>query len=231
MSEAGPALLAHMLAGLAAITAGFVALFAPKGRVLHRKSGQVFVAAMVVMATMGAAMAAMKFHIHFQKLNTVAGLLTVYLVASALLTVRRRSAPGAMDTAAMLFALGVGLFSFWIGLTAMNRPKATWFPAVPALIFGLVALLCAYGDFRMIRAGGLKGAPRIVRHLWRMCFALCVAAGSFFLGQAKVFPEAVRIFPVLAAPVLLVLFAMVYWWVRMRVWPPRWTLPMFSGER
>ena len=31
MSEANPVLIAHMLAGLAAITAGFVALFARKG--------------------------------------------------------------------------------------------------------------------------------------------------------------------------------------------------------
>jgi uncharacterized membrane protein len=231
MSEAGPVLLAHLLAGLAAITAGFVALFARKGEALHRKSGTVFVTAMVVMASAGAGMAAMKFHIGFQKLNTVAGLFTVYLVVTALLTVRRRSAPGTMDTAAMVFALLVGLFSIWIGLDALNRPKASWFPTVPAFVFGTVALFSAFGDFRMIRAGGLKGAPRIVRHLWRMCFALFIAAGSFFLGQAKVFPEALRIFPLLATPVVLVLLAMVYWWIRMRVWPPRWTLPTLSGER
>ena len=231
MSEAGPVLLAHMLAGLAAITAGFVALFARKGAVIHRKSGIVFVTAMLVMAGAGAGMAAMKFHIGFQKLNTIAGLFTVYLVVTALLTVRRRSAPGALDKAAMVFALLLGLFGAWVGLDSLNRPKATWFPMVPALVFGSVALLCAFGDFRMIRAGGLKGARRIVRHLWRMCFALFIATGSFFLGQAKVFPEELRIFPVLAAPVVLVLVAMVYWYVRMRVWPPRWTFPILSGER
>jgi uncharacterized membrane protein len=231
MIEAGPVLLGHMLAGLAAITAGFVALLARKGEAIHRKSGIVFVTAMVIMATAGAGMAAMKFHIHFQKLNTIAGLFTIYLVVTALLTVRRRPAPGPMDTAAMVFALLVGIFGFWVGLEALNRPKATWFPAAPAMIFGTVALFSAFGDFRMIRAGGLKGARRIVRHLWRMCFALFIATGSFFLGQAKIFPEEMRIFPVLAAPVLLVLLAMVYWWVRMRVWPPRWTLPILSGER
>ena len=231
MSEANPVLIAHMLAGLAAITAGFVALFARKGRLLHRKSGTVFVVTMVVMALAGAGMAAMKFHIGFQKLNTVAGLITAYLVVTALLTVRRRAAPGPMDQAAMVFALAVGLFSLWIGLDAMNGPKPAWFPAVPALVFGTVALLSAYGDFRMIRAGGIQGARRIVRHLWRMCFGLFIATGSFFLGQAKVFPEELRIFPVLAAPVVLVLLAMLSWGVRMRVWPPRWTSAIFSGER
>ncbi len=227
-----PIILPHILAGLTAITAGFVALLAPKGRFVHRRSGSVFVWAMVVMGTAGAAMAAMKFHIGFQKVNTVAGLFTVYLVVTALLTVRRRSAPGPMmDIAAMVFALGIGLFSIGVGIDSMGRPKATWFPGVPALIFGAVALLSAYGDFRMIRAGGLQGAQRITRHLWRMCFGLFIAAGSFFLGQAKVFPEELRVFPLLAAPVVLVLLAMAYWWVRMRAWPPRWTSPILSGER
>lgn len=41
-----------------------------------------------------------------------------------------------------------------------------------------------------------------------------IATGSFFLGQAKVLPESMRIVPLLAAPVVLVLLPMVYWWVR-----------------
>jgi len=221
-----PIILPHILAGLAAITAGFVALFAPKGKAIHRKSGMVFVCAMIVMATAGAAMAAMKFHINFQKVNTIAGLFTVYLVVTALLTVRRRSAPGRLDVAAMLFALGVGLFSIWIGLDAMNRPNPRWFPGVPATIFGGVALLSAYGDLRMIRAGGLRGVRRITRHLWRMCFGLFIATGSFFLGQAKVFPDDLRIFPLLSVPVVLVLLAMAYWVVRVRFAK---AMPLASG--
>ncbi len=41
-----------------------------------------------------------------------------------------------------------------------------------------------------------------------------IATGSFFLGQAKLLPESMRIFPLLAVPVVLVLLLMVYWWVR-----------------
>jgi peptidoglycan/LPS O-acetylase OafA/YrhL len=136
-----------------------------------------------------------------------------------------------MDTAAMVAALAIGLFAIGVGIDAMNRPKATWFPTVPAVIFGTVALAAAYGDLRMIRAGGLRGARRIARHLWRMCFGLFVATGSFFLGQAKIFPEELRVVPALSAPVLLVLLAMAYWWVKIRVWPPRWISPTLSGER
>ena len=57
------------------------------------------------------------------------------------------------------------------------------------------------------------------RHLWRMCFALFIAALSFFIGQARVFPKPVRIFPLLALPVLAVLVTMLYWLWRVRVSP------------
>jgi len=56
-----------------------------------------------------------------------------------------------------------------------------------------------------------------------MCFALWIATTSFFLGQAKVFPEPIRIMPLLAIPVLLVLLLMFYWLVRalvMKRYPP-----------
>ena len=42
------------------------------------------------------------------------------------------------------------------------------------------------------RATFISGAQRITRHLWQMCVALFIAAASFFLGQAKVFPASVR---------------------------------------
>ena len=50
-----------------------------------------------------------------------------------------------------------------------------------------------------------------------MSFALFIAALSFFIGQAQVFPKPVRIMPLLALPVLAVLVTMVYWLWRVRV--------------
>ena len=46
-----------------------------------------------------------------------------------------------------------------------------------------------------------------------------VATGSFFLGQAKVFPAEVRASGVLKIPVLLVIGAFLYWVIRVQVWP------------
>jgi peptidoglycan/LPS O-acetylase OafA/YrhL len=62
--------------------------------------------------------------------------------------------------------------------------------------------------------GRIQGARRIPRHLWRMCFALWIAATSFLLGQAEEFPTQLRIYPLLAVPMLLVFMLMLYWLVR-----------------
>ena len=50
-----------------------------------------------------------------------------------------------------------------------------------------------------------------------MCFALFIAALSFFIGQAQVIPKPIRIMPLLALPVLAVLLTMLYWLWRIRV--------------
>jgi len=37
----------------------------------------------------------------------------------------------------------------------------------------------------MLLRGGVFGAKRLTRHLWRMCYGLFIAAGSFFLGPSN----------------------------------------------
>ena len=63
-------------------------------------------------------------------------------------------------------------------------------PSIQELIAKLVRIalitLAIVGDLRVIRMGGLKGPRRLARHLWRMCFALFIAAASFFSIRARV---------------------------------------------
>ncbi len=61
------------------------------------------------------------------------------------------------------------------------------------------------------------GPSRLVRHPWRMSFALFIASMSFFLGQADEFPEALRIPALLAVPALAPLVIMLYWLWRVRI--------------
>ena len=81
---------------------------------------------------------------------------------------------------------------------------------------GSVAVLAAAGDIRMLARGGVFGAKRVVRHLWRMCFSFFIATGSFFLGQQQVFPAAWRGSVVLFVPALLPLVLLIFW--LFRVW-------------
>lgn len=218
-------LLVHIAGGGAGLVAGAVALASPKGARLHCQSGRLFVYAMLTMAASGALMAISEGA--GPVINVPAALLTGYLVLTALTTVRPRAAGRRRDVGLMVFAFVLGVASVILAsrLAAAGGREAGM--AFPLFMFGFVGLLSGAGDFRMIRAGGLQGPRRLARHLWRMCFALWIAAASFFLGQADEFPEAVRIPGLLALPVLAVLATMLYWLWRVRRRKPfRGILPM-----
>ncbi len=210
-------LLVHIIAGALGLVTGFVALYAAKGAGLHRRSGMLFVYAMVVMCIAGLGVAIGRGAA--PAINVPAALLTAYLVITALTTVRPPIA-GAdrLNVGGMLVALAVGVVSLTFGLEALaNGGTRNGMPTFPFFMFGVVGLLASAGDLRMIRTGALRGAPRLVRHLWRMSFALFIAALSFFIGQADVFPKALRVPPLLVLPVLAVLVTMVYWLWRVRI--------------
>jgi uncharacterized membrane protein len=210
-------LLIHIVTGGLALVSGYIALYSAKGAALHRKSGMVFVYAMLTMCTGGVVIAAARSAA--PAINIPSALLTAYLVITALITVRPPF-PGRrwVDAGAMLFALAVGLTCLTFGFEAIaNGGRRNGMPAFPFFLFAAIGLLASALDLRMIRAGELQGAARLTRHLWRMCYALFVAAGSFFLGQADTLPKALRIPPLLALPVLAVIVTLFYWLRRVRV--------------
>lgn len=203
----------HIIAGTIGIISGFISVFAVKGMKVHRKSGIVFVYSMLVLASTGAVIAALQNG----AASVIGGSLAFYLVSTALFTVRAREKRFHwIDGAATLLAIVLGALSIKVGIDGLNTPNGTvdGVPAGMIFFFATVALLGAVGDIRVMVTGGLQGAHRIARHLWRMCFALFIASGSFFLGQAQVFPKPIRIFPLLAIPALLPLALLLYWWTR-----------------
>jgi hypothetical protein len=89
-----------------------------------------------------------------------------------------------MDWVALLIPLVLGILG-WMGGIKVLRSGATSQDGVPVgmtFFMGSVCLLAAAGDVRMLLRGGVLGATRIARHLWRMCFGMFIAAGSFFMG-------------------------------------------------
>ena len=211
-----PLLVIHISAGITGLLSGAVAMIFRKGSRGHIVAGQVFVVAMLTMAAAGATIATMKS----QTGNILGGLMTLYMVSTAWATIRRKEGEtGIFEWGALMAALTVGGVMLAYGIDAIQSPtglKGGYPPAV-YLIWSAIAVLSAAGDMRMLARGGMFGAQRLVRHLWRMCFGLFIASGSFFLGQQKVFPGYLRGLKVWFVPALLPLVLMIYWVIRVRI--------------
>lgn len=219
----------HIVAGLVSLVAGALALFAAKGATLHRRAGIVFAAAMLTMTSSAVVMAAL---LRPNRVNVVAGTLTFYLVATGLLAVTRRVEQARGRLAALLaVALAISAYALSVAADGAAHPRGLvdGVPATALYVFAAVGLFGAAMDARMLVAGRLEGTARLTRHLWRMGFAMFVATGSFFLGQADEFPAAMRT-PFLAVPVLLVVATLVYWSAR-AIWMRRRPVGEFLGRR
>ncbi|MGA2355671.1 MAG: DUF2306 domain-containing protein [Terriglobales bacterium] len=211
-----PLLILHIGSAIIALLSGWAALFFRKGSRRHRAAGQVFLVSMLSMCGSAVSMAIMKQ----ETPNVIAGVLTFYLVGTAWLTMRRKAGEtGLPEFGAMLVALAVGIGTWVLGWQASQsaiHPKDGP-PAMIYFVFGLVALLSAAGDARMLIRGGVTGAQRIVRHLWRMCFALFIAQASAFSGKrTEIFPEAIRKTHVLNVLIIAIPLIMIFWLCR--VW-------------
>jgi hypothetical protein len=210
-------LAVHFAAGLVSIVAGTIALSVAKGGRLHKQSGLAFTWAMVVLGLTAAGIGTYEN----RPGQVFSGLLAAYLVFSAMTTVK--SLPGIgqrFNVGLMVLAFAYALASLYGGVTEWLDPavKVVGRPrVVPPLVAGSVILLAAIGDLRAIRAGGLRGSRRLARHLWRMCFGLFIATGSFFLGQMKFVPEIVRIVPLLLVLAFAPILFLFYWMWRVRV--------------
>lgn len=200
-----PILVIHICAGVLGLLSGVGAMSFRKGSRRHSLTGNVFFGAMLVMGLSAAYLG-----------NVFGGLFACYMVTTAWLTAKRRGGETSVfDWAALVFALAFGVLTLIKGIEVAQTPKGS-LNGVPAGMFfflSSIALLAAAGDVRLLVRGGVFGRQRIARHLWRMCFGLFIATGSF-LGQK-------RVFPLLGGPKVMVLagiplLLMIFWLIRVR---------------
>jgi uncharacterized membrane protein len=213
----------HIAAGGLAIILGAIALSVKKGGTIHRRSGMLFVYAMLVMGTTASIL---EFFRSAAATNVIAALMSMYFVGTALTTVRPPSRwTRAINLAALTVAAGLAFVAIVGGVNGVNRPGLS--PGgvpfrtigVMSFVLATVLLLAVIGDVRIMRSGMPHGGPRLARHLWRMCFALFIAAGSFFSIRervAKILPEPFTTGRMRALPILLLFGAMFYWLWRVR---------------
>ena len=210
-------LFLHITGGSLAIASGAVALLSRKGDRVHRVAGTVFFVSML-MAT-AIAVVVSPFLTDGQRPNFVAAVLALYLTVTGWATVQRKEGTiGRLEVGGFIAALGAVVAAFLFMLQAHNSPtgKIDGQPAQLFYVFMFVGGMAAASDLKVILRGGIGGAPRIARHLWRMCIALLTAAGSFFLGQQQVMPAYMHRSSLLFVPELAVIGLMIFWLLRVR---------------
>lgn len=176
-----PALLVHILGGVLALPSGAAAMIFRKGSRGHVLAGKIFVGSMLTMSAVATYLAIVRH----ESSNIGAGITTFYLIGTAWLTARRKDGETQrFDWALLLIPLVLGSLTWMTGIEIV-RSGASEKDGVPVgmtFFFGSMLLLAAAGDVRMVLRGGVAGTKRIARHLWRMCFGLFIASGSFFFG-------------------------------------------------
>lgn len=217
------AFVLHIGGGTIALFSGTIAVFARKGAYLHRTAGTVFFVSMLVMAIFALWLAVA---IPGQMLNLFIATFAFYLVATAWMTVRRKE--GAIGlTEKIALAIILCLCAPFTLLSVQMALDLTPFfkSAVPIKGPVLVALygftstiaIAAIADVKVVLAGGISGAPRIARHLWRMCLGLTMATGSAFTnGLPRLLPGPMHVTTIFFLPQFVPLALLIFWMIRVR---------------
>jgi uncharacterized membrane protein len=140
-----------------------------------------------------------------------------------------------------------GSLAIAAGFVAMTAPKGAAWHRKSGMVFFYAMLLMATLAVLMAAARGVApagnvpvglltlwlvitgvkavrppGPPRLKTHLVRMCLALFIASGSFFLGQQDEFPRALRGQPIFTLLALAPLMVLAFWlWKLRRKGAPR----------
>lgn len=211
--SSSPILILHISGGTVGLLSGAAALSFRKGSRAHGVAGTVFFISMLTASAAGAYLGYRKSEMD----NVLGGLLAFYLVATAWVTARRGDAEtGVSDWIGLLAVSAIAAISVTCGIEAARTATGIkgGSPASGYILPAGVALLAAIGDTRVLLRGGLRGAQRIARHLWRMCFALFVACASIFLARPQLFPALLSKTHLLLVLGVLPLVLMVFWLAR-----------------
>jgi len=214
----------HVIAGTIGLLTGIASVSARKGGRVHRVMGVLFCVSMLVMAVLADYLAvAMPEQIP----NLFIGTFTIYLVATAWMTVRRKeNLVGIPEKTALGVILLLSLPFAILSFELVSGLEPSFKSAVPLegpvriaiYVFTFMVAMAAIGDVRLVLAGGIAGAQRIGRHLWRMCLGLTLAAGSAFTnGLPRLLPRTVHIpLILLFLPQFASLAVLIFWMIRVR---------------
>ncbi|MFT6016037.1 MAG: putative membrane protein [Candidatus Azotimanducaceae bacterium] len=196
----------HIVAAAIALMAGGGALVFKKGRPNHRLCGKIFVVSMLIMGISAAPLAYLA-----DNGDMLSGALVCYLVLTSWMTFKpvSRKVDLAMMGAAIALIGSYFYLEWYLATIGDRRPDI---PVGVGYVFGTIVGLALLGDIRLFVKENISRASKLIRHLWRMCFALFMASVSFFLARAHLFTDLIRdsgvLYLIAVAPLLLMFF----WW-------------------
>jgi uncharacterized membrane protein len=173
-------LFLHILAGVAALAAAGISVGSAKGGRLHRRSGNIYTLAMLVVGVSALVLAV----VHPNPFLFAVGIFSLYLVFTGWRAAMVRDGrPRGLDhTGGAVMALaGIGM----LGWGAQGVLAGSGAQPVILLAFGSIGLSLALADWRDWARGPVTGKARIARHLSRMLggtIATITAAGVVNLG-------------------------------------------------
>jgi uncharacterized membrane protein len=158
------AYVVHVSTGMIGLVTGTVALFARKGGNLHRSAGTIFICSMVIMAVFAGYLAVA---VPEQLINLFIAFLTLYLLATAWMTVRRRACTaGLLEKIALAVSLCLcvpfAILSFQLaaGWKPLFKSAVPYKGPVLVAIYTFTAVLAAaaFGDDKVVFSEGISGA-------------------------------------------------------------------------
>ncbi|WP_374387730.1 hypothetical protein [Sandaracinobacter sp.] len=212
-----PLLVTHVAAGAVALVSGLIAMASRKGAGgLHAKAGNAFCLSMSAMAVSAAILTAWEP----DRLSLGAAIWTFYLVHSSRQAAQMRGATSRRPPwQLMAIGLAATLLIAHGAMMANRAPDGAFEGSGTAgyLAFGSAAAVSLLLDLSLLLRAPLSARHRLARHLWRMLAACFLAVTSLFLGQQDdVFPFMAGS-PVLLAPSLLTLGALIFWLLRVHL--------------
>ncbi len=203
-------LIFHIVAGGLVLLFGYTALFAAKGLKLHKLAGSIFYIAMVSLSLSAAYLEVKSGE------PPIMGVLSLYFASTSWATVKRQEAKiGKFEVFAFLVITAVAITFYKMGWDIVYNEQVLTgtLPLAGYFVFGTFAAFAALLDLTTIVKGGITGAHRIARHLWRMCLAFIMAILSFL--DQDIFAEVVLNSGLLWLPLLSPVLMVIYWLLRL----------------
>jgi len=206
----------HITSGAIGLLTGFLTILLPKGDQQHKRTGNIYIWAMLSLGVTGAIVA----FVRDIPLSMMNGLVICYFVLTSLSTIRNPiHSTTVFDKALMASAwfITAGFVYFVVQVTGTETGQLGGFGPGAYVVFGSVMFFSAIADTRYLVKSGLSRKQQLVRHLWRMLFPLFMASAAFFLGQATLFPQSLQAIEILIIPVVFVILSLLYWTVKVNL--------------